>query len=277
MTNELKEDNLQDANPSSTKKRKVSHEETGHAKNVANFEDVISFCASYGAIYNPSNPLLVLTALNTLHTSALAALKGIDDILPVWINAVTDRDIIFNPFSKLITKVFNSFASSGASKQAIEDVLTIVRKIQGRRAKPIPDAADLLSISGKSAEEIHKYISASQTSMDNRIENFYKLIQLLISHTVYAPNETELQTATLTTLCNSMKSKNTAVINAYSALSNARISRDKVLYHPETGLVYIALEVRKYVKSVFGASSAQYKILSKIHFKGGADLANKVK
>lgn len=277
MTNKLKEDNLPGANSSNTEKRKVSHTETGHAKNVANFEDLISLCTSYGAAYAPSNPLLSLAALNTLRTSAVNALKGVDDLLPAWVNAVTDREIVFNPFSKLITKVFNSFASSGASKEAIDDVLTIVRKIQGRRAKPIPSAADLLNTSGKSTEEIHKYISASQTSMDNRIENFYKLIQLLISQPIYSPNETELQTATLTALYNSMKSKNTTVINAYSALSNARISRDKVLYHPETGLVHIALEVKKYVKSVFGASHAHYKILSKIRYKGGTDLSNVVK
>ena len=31
-----------------------STSETGHAKNVANFEDLISFCNGYGATYNPS-------------------------------------------------------------------------------------------------------------------------------------------------------------------------------------------------------------------------------
>ena len=38
-------------------------------------------------------------------------------------------------------------------------------------------------------------------------------------------------------------------------------------FHPVTGLVHIALEAKKYVLSVFGAQSAQYKQVSKIKFK----------
>jgi len=41
--------------------------ETGHAKNVANFEDMISFVTGYGATYNPSKNAIKLPQLNTLH------------------------------------------------------------------------------------------------------------------------------------------------------------------------------------------------------------------
>ena len=39
----------------------ASNSETGHAKNVANFEDLISFCNGYGATYNPSKEALTIT------------------------------------------------------------------------------------------------------------------------------------------------------------------------------------------------------------------------
>jgi hypothetical protein len=45
----------------------ASTTETGHAKNVATFEDLISFCTGYGATYNPSKATLKLPALN--HTT----------------------------------------------------------------------------------------------------------------------------------------------------------------------------------------------------------------
>ncbi len=277
MTNKIEEEGLQKANPSDTKKKKVSNLETGHSKNVANFEDEITLCKSFGAIYNPSNPLLAITNLDSIYTASLAGIKDVEKLLSPWINAVTDREIVFAPFSKLITKAYNSYASSGAPKQAITDVLTYVRKLQGRRAKAIPDASVISKDPSKTTEEIHKYISVSQTSMDKRIDNFYMFIQLLISQPLYAPNETELQTATLTALHANMVSKNTAVIEAYSDLFNARVRRDKVLYHPETGLVHIAGDIKKYVKSVFGASSVISKQVAKCRFKGGSDLANKVK
>jgi len=37
--------------------------ETGHAKNVANFEDLISFATGYGATYNPSKNSLKIQQL----------------------------------------------------------------------------------------------------------------------------------------------------------------------------------------------------------------------
>ena len=45
----------------------ASTSETGHAKNVANFEDLISFVTGYGATYNPTKVPLKL-AVNTKNT-----------------------------------------------------------------------------------------------------------------------------------------------------------------------------------------------------------------
>jgi hypothetical protein len=48
--------------------------------------------------------------------------------------------------------------------------------------------------------------------------------------------------------------------------SNFRIARNVILYANETGLVDIAGEVKKYIKSVFGGTSPQYKQVSKLKF-----------
>lgn len=63
-----------------------------------------------------------------------------------------------------------------------------------------------------------------------------------------------------------MKGKNTALIHANTEYSNARLSRDQVLYNNLTGLCQIAKEVKQYVKSVFGATSPQYKQISSLLF-----------
>ena len=52
-----------------------STSETGHAKNVANFEDLISFCNGYGATYNPSKDALTSAKLTDLQTNAKASLQ----------------------------------------------------------------------------------------------------------------------------------------------------------------------------------------------------------
>jgi hypothetical protein len=109
-------------------------------------------------------------------------------------------------------------------------------------------------------------ISSSQMSYDSRLENLDKFIKLLASVPEYTPNEEDLKVTALTALYNDLKAKNSAVINAAIPLSNARISRNEVLYKANTGLVDIALDTKTYIKSVFGAGSPQYKQVSKLEF-----------
>ena len=45
------------------------------------------------------------------------------------------------------------------------------------------------------------------------------------------------------------------------------IARNKRLYDPQTGLVERAQVVKNYVKSIFGASSPEYKLINKLRFK----------
>ena len=39
--------------------------ETGHARNVEHFQQMISFCTANGADYDPTNAMIELAALNT--------------------------------------------------------------------------------------------------------------------------------------------------------------------------------------------------------------------
>ena len=48
---------------------KLKTQETGHAKNVANFQHLISFLRGYGAPYNPTKTLLKLPNLITLQAT----------------------------------------------------------------------------------------------------------------------------------------------------------------------------------------------------------------
>jgi len=108
-------------------------------------------------------------------------------------------------------------------------------------------------------------------SFDNRIENFEKLIQFLAAQTGYAPNETDLKVTTLTTLLTDLRSKNTVAITGLAPLSNARIAHNATLYTVSTGLVDVDADVKKYVKSVYGATAPQYKQISGLKFHKNKD------
>jgi hypothetical protein len=234
--------------------------ETGHAKNVANFQDVIAFVIGYGAAYNPSKAALTLANLNAKLTAEQNNISTVIAKNTSYNNAVNDRVVEFSNIRPLSTRVVNALSSTDASDQKIDDAKTFNRKIQGKRASTV-DAKPT-----DPNTPAPKTISASQQSYDQIVQHFNGLISVAESESSYKPNEADLKIAALTAKATDMLTKNNAVATEYTAVSNARISRDKGLYTPKTGLVDIANDVKDYVKSIFGYSSPEYKQISKIKF-----------
>lgn len=246
--------------------------ETGHARNVANFEQLISHCLSYGTAYNPAKAAIKAAALNTLLTNSRAAINLVKEKHNLYIDAVNAREIIFKPLDQFTTRLLRALQSSDVTDEKIKDAKSIIRKIKGQRASAIEQkpAAETSEISGSdqaiTPEPVPQTKSSSQRSYDNRLENFAKLVNLISTETGYAPNENELKLTTLNATIADMRAKNTAVINAITALNNARINRNKILYNKSTGLYDIAQDVKAYIGALYGTSSPEYKTVSRIKF-----------
>jgi hypothetical protein len=238
--------------------------ETGHAKNVANFSTLITVVKGFKTAYNPSKSSIALPALSTLKANADAAMSNVNMVQGAYSTAIGARELAFEPLSKLSTRILNALRATDASKAIIKSAESLVRKLQGKRATPKKTTEELAALEAEGA--IVKQVSSSQMSFDNRIDNFDGLIQLLLTVAEYAPNEAELKTAALTTLLQSLQTANAAAVEAQTNLDNARIARNEVLYMPATGLIDVATAVKLYVKSLFGATSAQYRLLSGLRF-----------
>ena len=238
--------------------------ETGCIQNVANFETLISYITAFGNDYNPSKTSLTLPELQKKLTEAKASLNAVNVAFSAHSNAIAARESAFEPLSKLVTRVNNALKATDTTTQVDDSAKTIVRKIQGTRAsaKLTEEQKQALAAEGKEVIQV----SASQMGFNDRIENFDKLITLLSSIPNYAPNEEELKIESLTAYLNDLKSKNAAVLPLEVQLSNARIVRNDIQDRPLTGLIDVALDSKVYIKSVFGASSPQYKQISKLAF-----------
>lgn len=238
----------------------ASTSEVGHAKNVANFQDLIAFVIGYGATYNPTKSSLMLPQLNTLLADSQTNLQNVVDKNTEYNNAVNDRMEAFDGLRQLSTRLVNALETTDANKEKIDDAKGFNRKLQGKRASKVEEPVDPNAPAPKT-------ISSSQQSYDQLIQHFEGLISVLESEPSYAPNETDLQTATLNAKATDLKTKNNDVATAYTGVSNARIDRNKTLYNDSTGLVDIASEVKKYIKSVFGATSPEFGQIKGIAFK----------
>ncbi len=238
----------------------ASKSETGHTKNISNFETVISICTGYGPAYNPSNVNISIAELITLHIIAANSGNVVKTTEANFNDIEGQRMIVFKPLKPLSTRVFAALKGSQPPVTVIADAKTINMKIQGKRANNIIKKLLL-------DETEERRISVSQQSYDLQIEHFDKFIDLVAIEPKYNPNENDLKVTALNTFKSEMISSNINVKNAYVPYSNALIARNHILYNDEEGLVARAALVKDYVKSVFGANSSEFKQINKIAFK----------
>lgn len=236
-----------------------STSETGHAKNVANFQDLIAFVTGYGATYNPNKNALKLPQLIALHTAAQANLAEVVTKNTLYNNKVNERVAAFKDLKSLSTRLINALQTTDATPEKIANAKTFNKKMQGVRAKAVETTTDPNTPAPST-------ISTSQQSYDQQIQHLAGIISVLETEPSYAPNEVDLQIATLTAKQADLTAKNSAVATAYTNVSNSRIARDTTIYGADTGLFDIATEVKKYVKSVFGATSPQFAQIKGIEF-----------
>jgi len=234
------------------------------AKNVTNFETLISIVTSLGATYNPSKDSLKLPALQTLLTAANESTIAFKNAESVKSTAVDNRQLAFDPTGTFFTRVNNALKASNSTAQADETAKTIFRKLQGRRAsaKLTEEQKAALLAEGKEVNQI----STSQMGYDDKVENLESLISFLQTVPEYNPNEEELKITTLQTLLADLRAKNITATQAHIAVETARGARKTLQNTPNTGLVDVANDVKSYIKSVYGVKSTEYKLVSKLRF-----------
>lgn len=241
--------------------------EVGHSKNVANLEDLISYCTAFGVVYNPSSVALQLASLTTLKTTADAAITTTVNAVTNYKTAVNNRQIAFKNLKQLAPRIINALKAGGVSPQTFTNANAIYKKLMGRTKKvsnsTLPKTAKTIDSIAPTALTI----STSQQSYDSRIEFFTALIDLVSNVSSYTPNEIALTLASLNSFLFNLKTVNTAVITTTTTLDNARSNRNSILYTATTGLVVIAREVKNYIASIYGKSSDEFKNVNKIKFK----------
>ena len=230
-----------------------SSEETGHARNAGNFDIMVTSCTAQGENYKPSNALILLAAIVALNKSAKDVLELVNTALGAYKKVAGIRVEKFEPLNPLLTRVSNALKSCGTSKTNVNTGLSMIKKIKGIRIshKLTDEEKQALEAEGKELTQI----SAAQTGYDNKLNNFDGLIKFLETVEEYKPNDAGLSVAELKAYYGELNTANTNAHSAGTALSNARISRDEILYTQDTGLVDVAGTVKEYFISAFGARS----------------------
>lgn len=242
----------------------ASKNEQGHAINLANFGFLLTDISLIGTGFNPSKSILKSAALLTLQTNAKNAN---DAVLVAESNeriAMAAQNEFLKTFDPYLRRIKNAILVSATSDTFDSSIQTIFRELFGTRvSKRLTDEE---KEAAKAAGVEKKQNSSSHLQIENRINNFDRLIKQLTPVTAYAPNEADLKITALTAKLNDIKLKHTTYASCKIASENARANRDAIFYNEKTGLVAVATECKIYIKSAFGSSSAIYKNVCKYKF-----------
>ena len=186
--------------------------------------------------------------------------RSVNTLVAPYSVAVDNREIIFAPVSKKITKLRKVYkATEGVTQAQLEDFMTIARKLKGIRKVNNAPTTD-------STEEQNQH-STSQMSYDQRTNNMDLLISLFQNTPNYNPNEVEYKVVTLQAEKAQMLQATQNVANTFVPLNNARGIRNNTMYLSADNLVDTFNKAKDYLFTILDSSSVQYKAISKIKFK----------
>jgi len=241
-----------------------TNSKTGHHENVTNLNVLSTRVATLGEAYKPTNELLTVLNLNATCTNGQSANDAVDAAEVPLKNARSGRVISFNGLDTLTSRSVNALAVSGASEQTIEQAKALARDVHGKRASEILTDEEIAAAKAEGKEA--RQVIVHNASFSSKITNFGKYNLFISAEPKYNPNEADLKPAALKAKLDDMTAKNAAVLTSETAYNTALDNRNKVLYAENTGLVDIALSAKLYVKSAFGSTSPEYKLISDLVF-----------
>lgn len=242
----------------------MSTNQAGHEQKVVNLGVMIFRIKAFRPGYNPSRIEFTVNNLEQLKSNGEGVIAGWVLAENVHQNSISARNLSFINFDGITTRSINALRISGASEQTIKQAEAIVRDLRGGRASEKLTDAEIAEAK-ENGEEL-KNNKVHNSNIDSRIENFKKYVQFLSLEGKYNPNEADLKIEALNNNLSVLKAVNDNYNSTNAALNVSRMVRDSLLYTTSTGLVDIALAVKLYVKSAFGATSPEYKSISDIVF-----------
>jgi DNA repair exonuclease SbcCD ATPase subunit len=253
----------------------ASTSETGHSKNVANFEELYSICRQMGSRFSPMNQQITLGALSTKLVDSQNALSDTITQASALVRAIKARRDDAETLEDLAPRLVAMLESSNTPEDIIKKVNTLKNKLLGRSKSQKPEQASAPSSTAEanlSQVPSENSISTIQASFDKKLEHFEKIIQLLATEPSYNPSEQEFSLAGLNALLTSLRQKNTNLDQMHTVYKDVLRQRNQTIYAPDGGLVDLAGKTKAYVKSLFGLKSPEYMHINSVKFHAGIRL-----
>ena len=234
----------------------MAYNETGHARNVANFEALVMIVTTMGATYKPVAEGIQVEVLEKTKDTLREGLQNVNDKIVAYRDKVYVRQNLYEQMNNLAARIVNTIEGLGIDNKILLQAKSILTKIRGK-------GGNRKKVEANTTLPAPKSISVSQLSFEQRKNNFSLLVALVNEQGAYKPNEEDIQINTLQKYIINLQNSNEEVNQADHNLTLARNQRDVLLYAENTGAVMLAQQIKAYIKGAFGANSVEFS-----HVKG---------
>ncbi|MDP4269749.1 MAG: hypothetical protein Q8909_06455 [Bacteroidota bacterium] len=234
-----------------------------HEQNVTNMDEMITRVQTFGEKYQPSRAALLIPNLTKIKDDGGVCIEETHTATVLMNNAISFRKTLYSDFDKYVTRINNAVKVSGASNEVIDQFQNIVRELRSQRSTDKPENTDTTE---NENDPVNRSVTLHLAAYDRKASNFNRLVVFLKEIPEYKPNEPDLTIEAISAKSVEYKNANLAITSASVLVDTHTNKRDQVLYEEGVGLVDVGLAVKNYVKSAFGAGSAQYKAVSNISF-----------
>ena len=111
-----------------------SNVESGHAVNVSKFFKLIQKCDNLTG-WNPGNDALKIVEMTNLHTESQSLLNAFNTAVMAAKTPIANNTALFDPLSKLVTRIVNYYDSTNAKEQSKKNARTLANDLRGFNAK----------------------------------------------------------------------------------------------------------------------------------------------
>ena len=245
----------------------MGQQNTGHAKNVAMFKEVIIILTNMNGKWNPVNDKLKLPNLAGIHVACDTKLSVVNDAIAADKIKTAARASAYDPLNMLVRRVVAAMKSCEMDAAVIDRAKSVKDLIDGlnvnlmaaKRRREAVKRELLLVTEGGVVPEAPKTHSVSQQSFDEKLSNFKKLIALLDTAGNYATNQPDLSIVALNAFADTLSVANHETNDAYDLLDIQRRERNEMLYGDTNSIDSIVALIKNELESVESKQGTNYK------------------
>jgi hypothetical protein len=232
----------------------------GHARQLENFNTLISIATELGTEFNPAKENLKLVSLKKIYTEAT-------DVLEDWIQASNEmeratslrRDAI-TKIGKFVTSIGREAKICGINGEVMEDVKLAIKQCRSSRS-----SEKVTQVEGEINNKVQKG-GSSYNSTIRRIESYFRLIDLLAATPEYESNNDELRIEALKESSSNLRDLQQKYMASLVKLERIRGHRDRLLFSKNASIVSTGQLVKDYLRNHFKDAKTELKTISAIRF-----------